>query len=93
MKIVDELFNKITKNHTEAEVHKMVDEVKPEYVYDWEDEFDDIHEAYQEQGRGEAESWSIHHLIEIYTYMDALTFDESVDLIEKLAEHYGLNLN
>jgi len=49
----------ITARVTEDEINEKVDELKGEYVYDWEDEFDNIHEAYEEQGRGEAEAQAI----------------------------------
>jgi len=82
------LFDKIVSNNPEDEIYERINELKPEYVRDWEDEFEDIHEAYEEQGRGEAESQTLHEIIP-----DELNHDDTLKLTELLAEHYYLSLN
>lgn len=46
----------LEKNYDEDELTSSVDEVISDYIDDgWEDDFDSEYDAYQEQGRGEAE--------------------------------------
>ena len=64
---INRAFNTIIGDNDLAIVLEAVDEMKPEYVYDWdEEEFYDIHEAYEELGRGEAESHVIAEMIKYY---------------------------
>jgi len=83
------LFEIITAVNSEADVCAKVDELRPEYVHDWEDEFDDFEEAYAEQGRGAAESQVIGELVK--SYGPDLTSDAHAKLFDRLAEHYGLS--
>jgi len=84
------LFEKITAENSEANVCALVDELRPDYVNDdWEEDFDDIHEAYIEQGRGQAEGQIITDLVN--RYGPDLTSDAHVKLFDQLAEHYGLS--
>ncbi len=87
-----QIFTEITTNYADAVVSERVNDAKPEFVWDWEGDFDDIHEAYEEQGRGEAESQVIQELISSHGG-DSLSDDDKVALTDKLADHYGLSLN
>jgi hypothetical protein len=59
-----ERFQLVVDNQSDADLREKIDEYKGEYVRDWEDEFDDIHEAYEEQGRGEAEAQAVKEAID-----------------------------
>lgn len=86
--MVEELFEKIIAKHSEEEVGANVDDLKSEYVSDWEDEFETLEEAYEEQGRGEAERQALREIIEEEGV--ELSLDDFCDLQDKLADHYGL---
>jgi hypothetical protein len=86
--MIEELFQRIISENTEEDVLANVEELKSEYVSDWEDEFESLEEAYAEQGRGEAESQALRELIR-----DKLSLDDYCELQGKLAEHCGLNLS
>ena len=89
--MIEELFQKIISENTEEAVRSNVDELKSEYVSDWEDEFDSLEEAYEEQGRGEAESQALRELIREED--TNLSLDDYCTLKDKLADHYGLITN
>lgn len=89
--MVEELFQKIIAENDEESVLQRVNEVKGEYVWDWEGEFDSLEDAYEEQGRGEAESQIVNELIKEHNV--ELAFDDYVDLMHQLAEHYNLSLD
>lgn len=77
----------------EEETTEAIDELIPGYLNDdWEDEFDDINEAYEEQGRGEAESQAILNLIR-REYPDGMSDDELVELMDQLADLWSLSFN
>jgi hypothetical protein len=65
-----------------------IDDLKCEYVWDWEDEFDDIHEAYEEQGRGQAEYQAIEEYVRSTAKDEGIHLYEDVLLktIERVAE-------
>ena len=88
---MSDLFKTIINKHSEKEICERVDELKPEFVHDWEDEFDDIHEAYDEQGRGEAESQVITEAIK--SVANNLHATEFIPLFDQLAEHWNLSTN
>lgn len=89
--MIEELYQKIISENTEEAVRSNVDELKSEYVSDWEDEFDSLDDAYEEQGRGEAENQALRELIR---EEDAnLSLDDYCSLKDKLADHYGLSTN
>ena len=93
METKEEIYEKIIKNDNNIDVFGKVDEAIPDFLNsDWEDEFEDIYEAYEEQGRGEAESQVLREVMAIYGASD-LDIDEYVDLLEEVAEYYGLSLN
>lgn len=53
----DQVISFIKENYNEEYIIQSIDEAKPNYLdEDWMDEFEDEEEAYQETGRGEAES-------------------------------------
>lgn len=78
----------------ESEVLANVDDLKTEFVSDWEDEFDDIHEAYEEQGRGQAESQALMELIDRIAKEEGLTVsdDDKIFYMDELADEWGLSL-
>lgn len=88
--IIKNLFTKIIETNSEKSIYDEVDNAKSEYVYDWEDEFDSLEDAYEEQGRGEAESMILNDLIAHVGGKD-LSMDDHYDLFTKLADHYDLN--
>jgi hypothetical protein len=89
----DNLLTRIMLRGTE--IFDNIDELKGEYVWDWEDEFDNIHEAYEEQGRGEAESQAISEIVkdEVKKAGLALTDDVLADLMDKVAGSLGVSLS
>jgi hypothetical protein len=88
--VVEDLFRKIIANNSEVAVRANVDELKCEYVWDWENEFDSLAEAYEEQGRGEAERQALQEIIQ--EEGKNLSLDDYCDLQDRLADHYGLAL-
>ena len=53
----ESIKNYLEKNYQEDSIISDVDEAKFDFLdEDWEEEFDDEHEAYMETGRGEAEA-------------------------------------
>ena len=89
---MDKLFDHITENNTEDYIAGKVDEYKSEYVWDWEDDFEDIHEAYEEQGRGQAESQILNEVVvsAMTELGQKLNTEQYCDLVDALAEHYGI---
>ena len=80
------------------EVHDRLTTLKHEYVWDWEDDFEDIHEAYDEQGRGEAEVQLLTELVnESLKRLDLegpdLSLDEMTQIKRNIAEHFSFEYN
>ena len=90
MKSTIEIFAEITKSNPEQSVHNEVDNAKSEYVWDWEEEFESLDAAYEEQGRGEAESQVLRDLI-YGAGGEGLSIDDYCELQDKLADHYYLS--
>jgi hypothetical protein len=90
---MSKLFKHIIGNNTEDYIAEKIDEYIPEYVWDWEDEYDDIHEAYLETGRGQAEHQIINEVIVLGAKALELQIssDEHCDLFDKLVEHWNLD--
>jgi hypothetical protein len=89
---VREVVETITKNNDEADVRGLIDEEMMEWVDDgWEDEFDDLYEAYTEQGRGEAERVVLEQLIKD-TGVE-LNTDQHCEVMDTLCEIWGIYLN
>lgn len=92
------LFNHIVATAT-PDIYYNVDEAMLEYVdSDWEDEFDDLHEAYEETGRGQAEAQAINEAIKtgilgLGLNPDDIEFDVYCKLYDALAAHWGLETN
>ena len=87
------MSNKLSKllEH-EQDTIDAIDDAKADYIDDdWEDEFDDIHEAYEEQGRGQAESHAVQELIK--REFPNIGDDELIDLMDQLADRWGLSYN
>ena len=87
---VEELFDKIVENVRAEDVYARVDDAKEDYVWDWEDEFDDIEDAYSEKGRGEAESFAVNEIVLEYAPVGMSTGDH-LKLYEMLLEHWALS--
>jgi len=87
-------LDEIKEAHSEHEVHMRLMEVIPEYLNDgWGEEFSDIIEAHEEQGRGEAEMHVVEELIEgHYGNKDEMGTNAYAWLVRKVAEHFGLDL-
>lgn len=90
-KHIEEVFKLIISTTNEDTVQADVDDLKGDYVDDWEDEFDDVYEAYAEQGRGEAEHEVLNGLIR--EHAPDFSLDDHSVLFDALAEHYCLNTN
>jgi len=86
---VPELFDKIVENVSIEEVSARIDELKDEYVWGWEDEFDNIHDAYAEQGRGEAEAEFLSQVISEYAPFEINTSDY-LQLYDMLLERWEI---
>ena len=94
MKIVTMRITNFQKHllQFEGEVMTSIDELKHEFINDdWEDEFDDIDEAYEEQGRGQAESQAVQELIK-REYPD-MKDDALVKMMDFLADFWFLSYN
>ena len=88
-----EIFQTIIAEYDEGKILERIDEAIPEYVDpdQVEDEFDgDVYECYEETGRNAAESQILHELLN--PYKEFLSTDAFVELMEQLAEHWGLSL-
>jgi hypothetical protein len=83
---MNNIFKTITEEYTQGQIDELVQEAKSEYVYDWEDEFDSLDKAYEEQGRGEAEAQVLYDIIP-----KNLTSEQKAELFTDLKEHYGLS--
>lgn len=87
---VQKAFKTIIDNTDENDVIDQVDENKEDYVNaDWADEFDNVHDAYEEQGRGQAECDAISGAIGRF-YKDFLNNDEYCELYDMVAEEWNL---
>jgi len=88
--IIKKLFESIKENNSQEEVNEQVQDLKCEYVWDWEDEFESLDEAYEEQGRNGAEHQVIGHLINCAIHGYPIMNDDHNKLFEMIAEHYDL---
>jgi hypothetical protein len=92
-----DIFEHIITKNTEQYIAGKLDEYKSEFVWDWEDEFDNIHEAYEEQGRGQAESQILHQVIaaalQALELPSILPLNDFCELFDKLADHWGITAN
>lgn len=76
----------------ETETVEKIDELKHEFVDDdWLDDFDNLHEAYDEQGRGQAESQAVQELIK--REYPKIKDDELVQLMDQLADLWFISYN
>lgn len=89
--VVPSVFKKITDKLSQSDVDEKVDEAKFEYIpEDWEDEFEDMEEAYIETGYGGAEDQVLTELIMPFTnLLDATRY---IQLYNKLVEYYELEI-
>lgn len=87
------IAKQILEYNSEDSVQGQVDELIPEYLDDdWESEFDSAYEAYQEQGRGEAENAVLHTIINSFLQdnMHTVTTDGFVEIHEILKDEWSL---
>lgn len=70
-----------------------IDEIKPDFLdSDWEEDFDDEYDAYEEMGRGEAESQVLkEHAMDVLG-IDA-TYDEVDAFMKEMASQLGVSLD
>ena len=85
---IDTLYNKIVMENSVDDVLDRIQELKSDYVSDWEDEFDSLDEAYDEQGRGAAESDVLNDLTRPWD--PSLSLDDHDIVFQKLKEYYGV---
>lgn len=89
---IQPLFDKIAVDHNQEEVWDKVQEAKSDFLDEnWEEDFDDIDDAYAETGRGEAESQTIVELITMATHGYPISDSDHCVLFDKLKEHYELS--
>lgn len=87
---IEELFKTIIMQNSVDDVLNEIQEAKYDYIdTSWEDEFEDIDEAYLEQGRGEAESQILTTLINSHGGIN-LNLNDHYQLFDQLTEHYDL---
>jgi hypothetical protein len=86
-----DLFNQIISTNTHKSVTVSIEDSMYDYVDDgWEDDFDDIFEAYDETGRGAADSQVLNELIRAATDGKDIPAEEYCELFDRLAEHWNL---
>jgi hypothetical protein len=87
------LFSHIITEISAEYIAGKIDEYIPEYVWDWEDEFDDIHEAYEETGRGQAEHQILNEVIAqgAKDLNISLSVDGHCRLFDDLAAHWQIS--
>ena len=93
--MIEDIFKKIKEDYSEERVAMLFDEKVPEWLDGgWEEDFDDAYEAYQEQGRGEAEDEVIGDIIRgslnRYYPNQKLKSDEFSQLREKIVREYDI---
>ena len=94
--ITDSIFNYITSNYDEMRIAREMDEEVMNWVDHDQMEEDGIDEFewYSEYGNGEAEDALIHNLIgeaqRALNINTSLSFDEQIDLNDRIKEHYAL---
>jgi len=92
---VDDLMQKIRDRFDESEVMGMYDEELTGGGWldeGWEDEFESEIDAYQEQGRGEAEDAVIDQIIQSVDD-GTLSTDDTYELRQQIADEYNLMLH
>ena len=90
--LVEVAIRDILNKYPQLVVFDMWSELIPEYVRDWEDEFEDVYEAYEEQGRGEAENAVLDKIIDEYVRAAnvTLSIDEWNIVYNELKEEWEL---
>jgi hypothetical protein len=94
MKNVEKVLSCVLK--CQNEILSNIDDSKSDYLDDdWADEFDDVHEAYEEQGRGQAESYAVQGIItrEAEALGVELLDEEVCEIMETVADEMGLSYN
>lgn len=85
-----EVFELIKVEYSEDIVNTRFDEELCEWVDEgWEDDFETEHDAYQEQGRGEAENVVIEEMIDWYERAhEKLGVNIHFEIFNLIKEHY-----
>ena len=88
---INDLFILITMTYTSQEIYDKIDEAKYSYVNDnWEEEFEDIFDAYNETGRNEAEDEIINEIINNHLSMIGINDNQRLLLYNKLSDYYNI---
>ena len=94
---MDSIIKEILAKNNEADISARIDSAIPEYLDDgWEDEFDDIAEAYSETGRGGAGSQVLHEIIREYFQENKITepdTDQFCEILDALSSEWGVELS
>ena len=89
---IEPLFQTIIEWNGKESVWEEIQEAKSEYLDEhWEEEFEDVDEAYSETGRGEAENQILTGLINQVTHGYPIIDSDHCRLFDMLANHYELN--
>lgn len=97
MTFEDQIFEQIRKDHTSESIQTEIQDTKNDYVDDdWEDEFDDIDEAYMETGRGGAESDVLNRVVEDACAVLGLVsppVGPFCDILDRIYDEMGIERN
>lgn len=88
---INPLFIRICKENSIKEIQDKAQELQSEFVWDWEDEFDNLNDAYLEQGGNAAEQQVINELINNNCMY--LPIEIHHKLFSMLALHYELEVD
>ena len=88
---INPLFIRICKENHKEDIWGNINDLKPEYLSDgWEDDFEDMEEAYSETGRNSAEYNILETLIRDNCL--PLPVQEHSELFDMLVNHYELSI-
>jgi len=84
---IEEKWEEIKSKWSEEDVISAIDESIPDYLdSDWEDEYDSEYDAYQEQGRGEAEDVVINQIFQSV----GITYNQ--ELYDRIVDYYDISV-
>jgi len=85
---IEEKWTQILDIWSEDDIIESIDEKVFDFIpNDWEDEYEDEYEAYQECGRGEAESATIDEVL------NSVGVEYNDELYDKIKDHFSINTN
>ncbi len=89
---VRDIVTKITEKYSETAIFNMITEQMYEYVDEEEiEEYGGLYDAYEELGRGEAESTILRQIINEVSH--DLTIDEYCEISDTLCDIWGISTN